>query len=155
MHLHEKGYDFLPQLLSEEFASLKTALNAATKAERSCARADKDSWAAEKERIERQLAQTRTRLERTQREAREREVLAKAKKDEREKRKEGKGAWHMKKGLFSLPLVMELTEVDDRCPKRPLVAIQIRFSRVDRRKDRCQTSYGEEASQDVIQGEEV
>ena len=98
MHLHEKGYTFLPQLLSEEFASLKTALNAATKAERTCARADKESWSSEKERLERQLAQTRTRLERTQREARERDVLAKAKKEEREKRKEGKGAWHMKKG---------------------------------------------------------
>ena len=98
MHLHEKGYNFLPQLLKDEFSSLKTALNAASKAERTCSRADKASWAAEKERLERQLAQTRTRLERTQREAREREVLANAKKAEREKRKEGKGAWHMKKG---------------------------------------------------------
>lgn len=100
MHLHEKGYNFLPQLLSEEFASLKTALTAATKAERTCSRADKPTWAAVKERLERQLAQTRTRLERTQREAREREVLARAKKDEREKRKDGKGAWHLKKSLL-------------------------------------------------------
>lgn len=98
MHLHGKSYGFIPELLKEEYAKLKKDLAAASKAERTCARVDKESWAEERARLERLLAQTRTRLERTEREAREREVLAKAKKEEREKREGGKGAWYMKKG---------------------------------------------------------
>ncbi|KAK1923571.1 hypothetical protein DB88DRAFT_540774 [Papiliotrema laurentii] len=97
MHLHGKSYGFIPELLKEEYAKLKKDLAAASKAERTCARVDKESWAEERARLERLLAQTRTRLERTEREAREREVLAKAKKEEREKREGGKGAWYMKK----------------------------------------------------------
>jgi ribosomal RNA-processing protein 36 len=78
--LHAKAYDFLPGMLSAEFDALKTAVAMAVKAER----------------LEAELGKQRTRLERTRREARDREVLAKVKKEEREKQKQGKGAWHMK-----------------------------------------------------------
>ncbi|RSH93277.1 rRNA bioproteinsis protein rrp36 [Saitozyma podzolica] len=94
--LHAKAYDFLPGMLSAEFDALKTAVAMAVKAERTCAWADKPARTAERERLEAELGKQRTRLERTRREARDREVLAKVKKEEREKQKQGKGAWHMK-----------------------------------------------------------
>lgn len=104
MDLHEKGYSFLPEMLKEEYQTLRKNLAAATKAERTCARVDKESWGVEKERLERLVAQTRTRLERSERESRERHVLTQAKKEEREKREGGKGAWYLKKGKQSLDL---------------------------------------------------
>ena len=94
--LHAKAYDFIPDMLSAEFDALKTAVAMAVKAERTCAWADKPARTAERERLEAELGKQRTRLERTRREARNREVLAKVKKEEREKQKMGKGAWHMK-----------------------------------------------------------
>ncbi|WVQ96029.1 hypothetical protein IAU59_003129 [Kwoniella sp. CBS 9459] len=97
-HLHSQSYSFLPSILKEELSSLKQALFAAQKAERTCPWAEKAARTAERERIELQLGKVRTRLVRSERETAERDVLAKAKKEEREKRASGKGAWYMKKG---------------------------------------------------------
>jgi hypothetical protein len=44
----------------------------------------------------------RSRVERTEREERERKALAKVKKEEREKRAAGKGEWHLKRGACGL-----------------------------------------------------
>ncbi|EIW71549.1 hypothetical protein TREMEDRAFT_27647 [Tremella mesenterica DSM 1558] len=96
-HLHSKSYDFLPDLLKDEMAILRTALNTAVKAERNCPWSEKTIRTAERERIERDLGQLRTKMDRTQREARERQVLAEVKREEREKREKGKGAWYLKK----------------------------------------------------------
>lgn len=97
-HLHSQSYDFLPTLLQDELSGLKLALATAVKAERTCSWAEKGARTAERERLEQQLGKVRTRLDRTKREAREREVLSKVKKEEKEKRAAGKGAWYMKKG---------------------------------------------------------
>ncbi|OCF35205.1 rRNA biogenesis protein RRP36 [Kwoniella heveanensis BCC8398] len=97
-HLHSQSYSFLPSILKEELSSLKQALSAAQKAERTCPWAEKPARTAERERIELQLGKVRTKLVRSERETAERDVLAKAKKEEREKRASGKGAWYMKKG---------------------------------------------------------
>jgi ribosomal RNA-processing protein 36 len=96
-HLHAQSYDFLPEMLSSELDALKIAVAMAVKTERTCAWADKSARTAEREKLEADLGKLRTRLERARREARERDVLAKAKKEEREKRQHGKGAWFMKK----------------------------------------------------------
>ncbi|AAW44672.2 hypothetical protein CNG02910 [Cryptococcus deneoformans JEC21] len=96
--LHSKSYSFLPDLLRQEFSGLKEAVAAAKKAEKNCPWAEKPMRTAERERLEVQMGQVRTKLVRTEKEAMEREVLAKAKKEEREKRTQGKAAWFMKKG---------------------------------------------------------
>ncbi|KAK4688673.1 ribosomal RNA-processing protein 36, partial [Tremellales sp. Uapishka_1] len=96
-HLHAQAYDFLPTLAKTELAQLKVAVGVAAKAERTCTWAEKPARTAERERLEADLGKLRTRLERTERDRREREVLAKAKKEEWDKRKEGKGGWYMKK----------------------------------------------------------
>jgi ribosomal RNA-processing protein 36 len=85
-------------MMSDELATLRQELAAALKAEKTCARSEQPRWTEERERLERRIGKARTRLERTEREGRERTTLTKAKKEEMEKRKQGKGAWHMKKG---------------------------------------------------------
>ncbi|WRT69665.1 uncharacterized protein IL334_006655 [Kwoniella shivajii] len=95
-HLHSQSYSFIPSLLKEELSSLKKSLSVAMKLERTCPWAEKPQRTAEREEIELKLGQVRTKLVRTERENRERDVLAKFKKEERGKREEGKGAWYMK-----------------------------------------------------------
>lgn len=56
--------------------------------------------------LELQLGRLRTKIERGEREAKEREVLARVKKEENEKRTQGKGAWYMKKSGFRSSLKM-------------------------------------------------
>jgi len=97
-HLHQQSYGFVSGMYKEEMSQLKQSLAAAVKAERSCALKDKAAWAEERAKLERQLVQTKTKIDRAEREKRDRETLAAAKKAEREKRAQGKGAWHMKKG---------------------------------------------------------
>ncbi|WWD20276.1 hypothetical protein CI109_104752 [Kwoniella shandongensis] len=97
-HLHSQSYAFLPSLLKEELYKLRKAVSAAAKVERTCPWAEKPARTAEREKLEDQLGKLRTRLVRTEREEMERNVLASAKKEEREKREHGKGAWYMKKG---------------------------------------------------------
>ncbi|TXT12841.1 hypothetical protein VHUM_01242 [Vanrija humicola] len=96
-HLHAQGYAFLPQLLRDEMKNLRQAVAAATKAEKTCKLYEKPRFTAERERLELELARVRTKVERTERENRNREVLSAAKRAEREKREQGKGAWYMKK----------------------------------------------------------
>ncbi|ORY34770.1 hypothetical protein BCR39DRAFT_514618 [Naematelia encephala] len=96
-NLHSKAYDFLPGMLRSELEQLKSAVKVAIKAERNCPRAERPARVSERERLENELARMRTRVERTEREARERDVLSAAKKAEAQKRKDGKGEWYMKK----------------------------------------------------------
>ncbi|WWC65813.1 uncharacterized protein I303_108435 [Kwoniella dejecticola CBS 10117] len=96
-HLHNASYDFLPSMLKEEMANLRTALKTAEKVERSCPWAEKPMRTAEREAIELQLGRLRTKLVKHENEERERNVLSKVKKEERAKRAEGKGAWYLKK----------------------------------------------------------
>lgn len=96
-HLQSQTYSFLPKILKDELAGLRTAVQMATKAERHCPLADKPARIAERQMLELELGKLRTKIERGEREAKERETLSKVKKVENEKRKEGKGAWYMKK----------------------------------------------------------
>ena len=85
-------------MLRAELASLKTAVVAAAKLERTCALIDKPARTAERGALEKDLGRLRTRLERSEREASDREVLSTFKRQEREKQQQGKGAWYLKKG---------------------------------------------------------
>jgi ribosomal RNA-processing protein 36 len=99
--LHARGYDFLPGMQAAEVDNLRKAVSGAFKAERNCKLLEKPRFTAERERLEAELARARSKHERTKRENREREVLAKVKREEREKRESGKGAWYMKKGEWA------------------------------------------------------
>lgn len=99
-HLASQSYSFLPKILKDDLSALRTAVQMAQKAERTCPLAQKPARVAEREMLERQLGKLRTKIERGEREAKEREVLAGAKREENSKRKEGKGAWYMKKSTL-------------------------------------------------------
>lgn len=94
--VQSKRYAFVPELLREEVKDLRRLIGATGKAERTCKLWEKAKFTEEREELEHKLAQTRTRLERAEREERERDVLAAAKREERAKRADGKGAWYMK-----------------------------------------------------------
>ena len=99
-HLASQSYSFLPKILKDDLSALRTAVQMAQKAERTCPLAQKPARVAEREMLEMQLGKLRTKIERGEREAKEREVLAGAKREENNKRKEGKGAWYMKKSTL-------------------------------------------------------
>jgi len=105
-HLASQSYSFLPKILKDDLSALRTAVQMAQKAERTCPLAQKPARVAEREMLEMQLGKLRTKIERGEREAKEREVLAGAKREENSKRKEGKGAWYMKKSTFLLFLIV-------------------------------------------------
>ena len=144
-NLHQKSYNFIPQLMKDEFKQLRQELAAAQKAEKTCAWKDKDYWVRERERIEKALAQTRSRIDRHEREARERNTLAAAKKEERVKQQGGKKAWHMKKSEYSLGSVdWSAGSLISRRTTRSLVEIQIRRARGGRWQDGCQKGHRQE-----------
>jgi len=95
-----QSYSFLPKILKDDLAALRTAVQLASKAERTCPLSQKPARVAEREMLEMELGRLRTKIERGEREAKEREVLAGHKKEENAKRKEGKGAWYLKKSEF-------------------------------------------------------
>jgi hypothetical protein len=99
-HLASQSYSFLPKILKDDLSALRTAVQMAQKAEKTCPLSAKPARVAEREMLELQLGKLRTKIERGEREAKEREVLAGAKREENSKRKEGKGAWYMKKSTF-------------------------------------------------------
>ncbi|KAG8746013.1 rRNA biogenesis protein rrp36 [Ceratobasidium sp. 414] len=83
-----KAYSFLPELQKSEATTLRESL----------AKARKQRAAPETiDRLERALKRAESAVERVRREEREREVLTKAKKEEKANREEGKGAWYLKK----------------------------------------------------------
>jgi hypothetical protein len=147
-HLHSKSYDFLPGMLRDELAGLKTAVNMAAKAERTCSWAEKPARAAEREMLEDQLGRLRTKLERTERETKEREVLAKVKREEREKREQGKGEWYMKKGGCVLDVA------DLRRETRPPYQGQVRGPGEAGWEDGCEEGDRKETQKDCSQGKE-
>ncbi|KAG8701410.1 rRNA biogenesis protein rrp36 [Ceratobasidium sp. 395] len=83
-----KAYSFLPELQKSEASTLRASLAKARKQRAAPETIDK---------LERALKHAESAVERAKREEREREVLSKAKKEEKAKREEGKGAWFLKK----------------------------------------------------------
>lgn len=151
--LHSKSYSFLPDLLRQEFSGLKEAVAAAKKAEKNCSWAEKPMKTAERERFEVQMGQVRTKLVRTEKESMEREILAKAKKEEREKRTQGKGAWYMKKG--ESPECRCIFKLTGNQQARKKTCFSKRVSRHSRNKgeDSGQKACGEEEEEACEQGE--
>ncbi|KAG9078129.1 rRNA biogenesis protein rrp36 [Ceratobasidium sp. UAMH 11750] len=82
------AYSFLPELQKSEAATLRASLAKARKQRAAPETIDK---------LERALKRAESAVEHAKREEREQEVLAKAKKEEKAKREEGKGAWFLKK----------------------------------------------------------
>jgi len=103
-----QSYSFLPKILKDDLAALRTAVQLASKAERTCPLSQKPARVAEREMLEMELGRLRTKIERGEREAKEREVLAGHKKEENAKRKEGKGAWYLKKSEFHQPFLVAI-----------------------------------------------
>lgn len=95
--LHSKGYAFLPEMLEKERSQLKDEVKRLSKLEKTCKLVEKPGVTAQREEKELQLSKVLNRLSSLRREQAEREVLSKAKREEREKREQGKGAWFMKK----------------------------------------------------------
>lgn len=102
-HLHSQSYAFLPGMLKKELNELRDALTVARKAEANAPIAVRAQRIAEREALDRDVARVRSKLERTERENRERETMAKLKKEERSKREAGKGEWYMKRCKSSPP----------------------------------------------------
>ncbi|WWC73728.1 uncharacterized protein I206_107700 [Kwoniella pini CBS 10737] len=96
-HLHNASYNFLPSMLKEEMKNLKISLKEAIKIENNCPLFEKSLRILEREKIELNLSKIRTKLVKYENEERERNVLSKINKEERIKRKQGKGSWFMKK----------------------------------------------------------
>lgn len=97
VNLTQRSYDFVPDLMRDEFHNLKAALALAQKRERTSPRAEREEREAERERLEREVARARSRVERYERETREREVSRKVKHEEREKRSEGNDGFYVKR----------------------------------------------------------
>lgn len=154
-NLSRASYAFLPGMLRDELGSLRTALAVASKAERSAPAAEREMRAAEREGIEGELARVRSRVERTEREEREREALRRVKKAEREKRAEGKGEWHLKRGksghssLVSRPLIQSFRSRQEAAPPRS----QVLGARGKGRTASRQEGNREEAEKGCAEGE--
>jgi len=149
-----QSYSFLPKILKDDLAALRTAVQLASKAEKTCPLAQKPARVAEREMLELELGKLRTKIERGEREAKEREVMAGHKKEENLKRKEGKGAWYLKKSsLFTSSRMRTILTI--RRPERVTAQSSIRASQRTGWSEGCQKSDREEEEEDCKQGEEV
>jgi hypothetical protein len=145
-----QSYSFL----KDDLAALRTAVQLASKAEKTCPLAQKPARVAEREMLELELGKLRTKIERGEREAKEREVMAGHKKEENAKRKEGKGAWYLKKSpLFTSSQMRAILTI--RRPEGVTAQSSIRASQRTRWSEGCQESDREEEEEDCEQGEEV
>lgn len=94
-----KDYTFLADVRSQELETLKQNLSRAKKLLASSPAHLREERGREVEKLERAVRRTESTIERSKREAFERDVLLKAKREERERRLQGKKAWYMKKGI--------------------------------------------------------
>lgn len=93
-----QGYSFLAESHIRELDTLRDNLKRARKMLASSPRDLFEERAEEVQRLEQAVKRTESLVNQDKRNKIEQEALAQAKKDEREKRKQGKGEWHMKKG---------------------------------------------------------
>ncbi|KAI0932127.1 hypothetical protein AcV7_000684 [Taiwanofungus camphoratus] len=90
-------YGFLSELHTEEMKTLKANLKRARKLLASSPRDLREERMQEVQRLERAVKRAESMVNKDRREKVEEEALSKIARQEREKRKEGKGAWYMKK----------------------------------------------------------
>lgn len=153
--LHSKGYAFLPEMLEKERAQLKDDVKRLSKLEKTCKLVEKPGVTAQREEKELQLSKVLNRLSSLRREQAEREALSKVKREEREKREQGKGAWFMKK--CECLRATEVTGIADRYSGEEGLASEgaLRAARAERWQEGRQQGDREEEEEGRRQGEEV
>ena len=94
--LYRHSYGFLADLHKTELSTLQENLKRARKALASSPRNQREGREQEVARLEQAVKRAESNVNRDKREQIEQDALGKAKLEEKEKRKAGKGAWHMK-----------------------------------------------------------
>ena len=92
-------YGFLSEMHQEELKALRENLKRARKLLANSPRDLREEREAEVERLERTVKRAESSVNKDRREKVELEALSKVAKEERDKRKQGKGAWYMKNGM--------------------------------------------------------
>jgi ribosomal RNA-processing protein 36 len=100
-------YGFLSDLRSSEHKELRENLKRARKRLTSSPQDTREERQEEVNRLEQALKRAESDVNRDKREKVEREALEKMKKEEREKRQQGKGAWYMRDGKSIETLSMQ------------------------------------------------
>lgn len=108
-------YGFLSEMHEQEMKTLKDNLKRARKMLASSPRDLREEREQEVQRLERAVKRSESLVNRDRREKIEASALARARKEEKEKRMHGKGAWHMKNGALDLLHSLLLTSTDDLC----------------------------------------
>ncbi|OCB90106.1 rRNA biogenesis protein RRP36 [Sanghuangporus baumii] len=93
----QKNYSFLAELHKTELETLKENLKRARNMLRSSPRDQREGWEEEVNRLERAYKRAESSVNRDRKDAVERQALEQARKEEKGRRKGGKGEWHMKK----------------------------------------------------------
>lgn len=93
----QKNYSFLAGIHKNELEMLKADLKRARNMLRSAPRDRRESWEEEIGRLERAYKKAESSVNKDRKDSVERQALEKAQKEEKERRKGGKGEWHMKK----------------------------------------------------------
>jgi hypothetical protein len=162
-NLTASSYSFVPKLIEEEYQNLRSAYQLAVKRERTAPRHEKEDRIAEKEQLERDVNRARTRLDVARKAEREREVLKKVKTEQKERAKEGKGTFHLKRGQlwsercwhpFGYVSLMQSTIFFGRRKEGSFAQGPIRGASSRRRQTSRQEGYREEAKEGCWKGEE-
>ena len=95
-HLHRQSYGFLADMHKTELSTLKENLKRAKKMLASSSRDQREEREQEVAKSEQAVKRAESNVNRDKREQIELDALGKVKQEEKEKRKAGKGAWHMK-----------------------------------------------------------
>lgn len=93
----QKRYSFLADMHKTELSTLKENLKRARNMVRSSPRDQREARENEVQRLERAVKRLESSVNRDKRDDVESEALEKARKEEQQRRKEGKGDWYMKK----------------------------------------------------------
>ena len=116
--LYRQSYAFLADMHKTELSTLKENLKRAKKMLASSPRDQREEREEEVARLEQAVKRAESSVNRDKREQVEQDALQKVKEEEKEKRKAGKGAWHMKdskaKFLHSRPDANNLMLRDSR-----------------------------------------
>ena len=94
--LYRQSYGFISELHKTELSTLKENLRRAKKMLGSSPRDQREEREQEVAKLEQAVKRAESNVNRGKREQVEQDALQKVKQEEKEKRKVGKGAWHMK-----------------------------------------------------------
>ena len=95
-HLYRQSYGFLADMHKTELSTLKENLKRAKKMLASSPHNQREEREQEVAKLEQAVKRAESNVNRDKREQIEQDALQKAKQEEKEKRKAGKSAWHMK-----------------------------------------------------------